>query len=100
MFSRAVRHGHNGEDRVEPAVGDQYAPISDIEVIQVVYPAKPVDDGGGGVVPHATGARLVLSSCYSSTATMCPCLSGSCSLYNLQCFSREKCTMFFVHRVA
>src|ERR1035441_5512325 len=53
---------HDGEDRIESAVGDMDAAVDDIEVVNVMDATVFVDDGSLRVVAHPARAGLVLAA--------------------------------------
>ncbi len=54
-----IAQGHDGEDGVEPAVGDMETAVSEEQIADIVHLAVAVGHGRFRVIPHAAGARLM-----------------------------------------
>src|SRR5674476_161555 len=59
---RVVRDRHDGQRRVEAAIGHVYAAIDHVQIVVIVHAAVFVHHRNPRVVAHAARARLVLAS--------------------------------------
>ena len=87
----AVGDGHDGQHRIEAAVGDVDAAVDHEQVVIVVDPAVLIDDRGLGIVAHAAGAGLVLAAAEAGAGQDFQVCVAPASFSQASAFAARKC---------
>ena len=76
-FGGAIGDGHDGEDRIEAAVGDVDAAIDTKRLSMPCTWQCGIDHGSFGIVAHAAGAGLVLAAAQAFAGQFGPGSAGA-----------------------